>query len=97
MAALDNKRLSQLKSLCHHLRPVVMIGQKGLHAGVIDEIDLALEHHELIKIRINVDRDEREKMIREICEQTGAQAIQVIGHMVSLFRENPQQPKILCR
>ena len=52
---LSNKQKKHLKALAHHLDPVVLLGANGLTEGVVAEIDLALEHHELIKVKIPGD------------------------------------------
>ena len=81
-----------LKAKAHALKTVVMIGQQGLTPAVLNEIDLALEHHELIKVRVNAaDRNERGEMVGQILEQTGAVVIQAIGHVVALYRKNPDK------
>ena len=50
-----------LRAQAHHLHPVVTIGQHGLTPTVLTEIDLALNAHGLIKVRVFLDdRDERE-------------------------------------
>jgi hypothetical protein len=53
-----------LKKQVHHLKPVVSLGQAGLTAPVLAEIELALDHHELIKVKIAAgDRDLRDEFI----------------------------------
>ena len=61
----------------------------------MNEILLALDHHELIKIRVNAaDRESREAMIAEICATTEATLVQRIGHIATLFRRNPEASRI---
>lgn len=91
---LDRSRLKHLKSLCHHLKPIVQIGQKGLRDSVIEEIEQGLQHHELIKIKISAERETRKQMTGKISNQTRAEVIQSIGQMVCLFRRNSEEPKI---
>lgn len=80
-----------LKVRAHSLKPVVITGQSGLTDAVIKEIDLALAHHELIKVRMNAsDREERAEMSRTACEATSAALVQSIGHVVTLYRKRPQ-------
>ncbi len=56
------------------------------------EIDLALGHHELIKVRVNADnRQERQAMIQEICTRLNAELVQLIGHVATLYRERPEE------
>ena len=92
---LLKKQLKTLKALCHNLKPVVTIGQNGITENVFSEIEIALDHHELVKIKLAAgDRDDREKMIQLICQQTGAEKIQSIGKTLTLFRRNLKKPKI---
>lgn len=94
--SLSNVQQRHLRSLAHHLKPVVLIGQHGLKDSVFDEIDIALGAHELIKVRIAAgDRDERAVMIEQITERSGADLVQTIGHIAVLFRRNPDKPKIV--
>jgi len=92
---LTNPQKRHLKALAHHRKPVVIIGDNGITPAVIHEILLALDHHELIKIRVNAeDRQAREAMIAEICAATDAALIQRIGHIATLFRQNHESPRI---
>ncbi|MEN8213435.1 MAG: ribosome assembly RNA-binding protein YhbY [Pseudomonadota bacterium] len=85
-----------LRSKAHHLKPVVMVGQHGLGKNVLHEVDLALDAHELIKIRLSVgDREEKQKILAEIIGASKAELIQSIGHVSVLFRRNNKKPKIV--
>lgn len=91
---LNSSQKQFLRQRAHHLKPVVIIGQHGLSENVIGEIDNALAHHELIKVRVNAgDRDERQTMIKQIIEQTAGQIVQQIGHIAVLYRP-AEEPKI---
>ena len=89
MSGLSPAERQKLKGRAHRLDPVVMIGADGLSAAVIAEIDRALRSHELIKVRVNADRDEREAMLAEICVKTGAEPVQHIGKILVVFRQRP--------
>jgi RNA-binding protein len=92
---LSKNQIKFLRSLCHDLKPVVMLGQKGLTNEVLHELDIALNHHELVKIKLSVDdREERAKMIEEICARSEADKIQTIGKTISLYRPNLKKPVI---
>jgi RNA-binding protein len=92
---LTDQQRKQLRALAHPRKPVVMVGQRGLTDSVIAEIHLALEHHELVKVKVNVsDRDARARVVQQICEQTGADLVQRIGFIATLFRRNPHKPVI---
>ncbi|SUC18139.1 RNA-binding protein [Proteus mirabilis] len=64
-----------------------MIGNNGLTEGVLAEIEIALAHHELIKVKIaGEDRDVKNLIVAAIVRESGAQNVQVIGKMVVLYR-----------
>lgn len=78
----------------HHLTPVVMVGNDGLTAPVLHEIDIALTSHGLIKIRVFSDeRDEREAMLVRIADELDAAPIQHIGKLLVLWRPMPEEEK----
>lgn len=77
---LSTKQKQHLKGLAHPLKPVVMLGNNGLTEGVLAEIEQALEHHELIKVKIaSEDRDTKNLIVEAIVRETGACNVQVIG------------------
>lgn len=91
MPGLSPTRRRELKARAHALDPVVLIGGGGLTSAVVAEIDRSLKRHELIKIRVNADRPGREAILGEICRRTAAQAVQHIGKILVIFRENPDR------
>ena len=81
----------KLKAQAHPLNPVVMIGQSGLTEAVIKEINVALDAHELIKIKIRAERDHRATIREQICAETKAELIQSIGQVAVIYRPNPKK------
>ena len=82
------------RALAHHLDPVVMIGNDGLTPSVIKEIDLALNSHGLIKVRVlGDDRNQRESIFHELAEQLNAAPIQHIGKLLIYWRPQPEKEK----
>jgi RNA-binding protein len=72
-----------------------MIGNKGLSESVLKEIGLALEHHELIKIKASVgDREERNEVFDKIVEEHHAILIQRVGNIALFFKRNGDNAKI---
>jgi RNA-binding protein len=92
--ALTNSQKKYLRGLTHQLDPVVMIADKGLSENVIAEIELALEHHELIKVKLRTEREQRQQWIEEIGKTTGAELVHQIGQVACYFRRNPKKPKV---
>ena len=92
---MNSNDIAHLRSLAHTLNPVVRIGNKGLTASVIKEIDLSLKAHELIKIKIqNDEKSVRESMLNEICEALQATAVHHIGLQIIVYRA-AAEPKIV--
>lgn len=84
---LSNKQKQFLKSKAHELKPVVLLGGNGLTEGVMAEVDQALDHHELIKVKVpSIDREEKIAIMDAIVRESKAQKVQVIGHILVLFR-----------
>lgn len=85
--AITDKQIIFLRKSCHHIKPIVTVGNAGLTENVMSEIELALSHHELVKMKLNGDSDERKIMMAKIVSQTGAVLVQKIGHTASFYRE----------
>jgi RNA-binding protein len=93
--SLTSKVKQQLKAKAHKLKPVVFIGNKGVTPGVIKEIDITLNDHELIKIRLSIqDRDTKKAAVVEICETLKAESIQLIGNICVLYRKSVTSQKV---
>ncbi|HID49418.1 MAG TPA: ribosome assembly RNA-binding protein YhbY [Chromatiales bacterium] len=93
--AITQSQRRQLRKLAHHLKPVVTVGAAGLRETVLNEIDIALAHHELIKIRIHAaDKAERQNMIDTIGKETEADWVLSIGHIAAFYRP-AEKPKLV--
>jgi len=92
--SLSATQIKQFKAKAQQLKPVVMIGQHGLTENVINEVDGALNAHELLKIKIaSEDRVERKAIALRLCDTLGAEFVQSIGRTAVLYRHNPLRKK----
>jgi RNA-binding protein len=92
---VNSKQISYLRGLAHNLNPVVMISNKGLSEAVMKEINICLDSHELIKIKVMLDdKALRTQMLTDICEQTTATAVHHIGKQLVIYRQSTK-PKIV--
>jgi len=91
---LNNNQLRYLRGLTHHLKPVVMVADKGLSENVMAEIESALDHHELVKIKLRGEREAREAWMNEIVKKSGAEKVHCIGQVACFFRRNPKKPVV---
>jgi RNA-binding protein len=93
---LSEKQKKYLRGLAHGRDPIVLIGQAGLTAGVLSELDTALGAHELVKVRARVgDRDERDSIFAALAEQTRSSLVQRIGNVGVFYRRHPEKPRII--
>ncbi|GAB3358242.1 ribosome assembly RNA-binding protein YhbY [Lysobacter tyrosinilyticus] len=85
-----------LRGQAHDLRAMLQVGGKGVTDALLAEIDLALEHHELIKVKVAAeDREARDTMIGDIAERVGAALVQRIGHTAVLYRASKDKRQIV--
>ena len=82
-----------LRGLAHGLDPVVEVGRAGISEPVIEATAQALEHHELIKVRLQEPEDKK-SMAAELAARSGAQLCGLIGHTVILYRARQESPSI---
>ncbi|WP_336365848.1 YhbY family RNA-binding protein [Marinobacter sp. C2H3] len=94
--SLSPEQRRTYRGIAHNLKPVIIVGDKGLTEGLQGELDRALNDHELIKIKIaSTDRDVRQEAIQALCESTGAELVQTIGKIAVILRRAKQpNPKL---
>lgn len=85
---------SALRAEAHALKPIVLIGEAGLSEAVMKEIELGLDSHGLIKVRVfGDDREARIEMYETICEKLEAAPVQHIGKLLVLYRPKKEAEK----
>jgi RNA-binding protein len=93
---LNSKQIAFLKAKSHSINPVVYIGFKGVTESVINEININLNAHELIKIKIKSDsKDERSAALNLICEEVQAQPVNHVGKLLVIFRAKKETSILL--
>nr|MBV6628607.1 YhbY family RNA-binding protein [Oceanococcus sp. HetDA_MAG_MS8] len=89
---LNGARRRELRAAAHSLKPVVQLGAKGLTDAVHGEIDLALNAHELIKVRLaGMDKTQRRSSAMLIAERHAADIVGEIGNIAIFYRPQPEQ------
>jgi len=90
--SLSKAAVKYLKGISHGLNPYVTIADKGVTENIFTELETTLDHHELVKVKIRAEREQRAKIIDELLNKTGAVEIQRIGQTLTLYRANPNEP-----
>lgn len=94
--SLSAAQRREYRAIAHNLKPIILIGDKGLSEGLMQELDRALDDHELIKVKVaSTDRELRSEVIDELCRQSGAELVQTIGKIAIVLRRAKQpNPKL---
>ena len=94
--ALSERQKKHLRRLGHELHPIVLVGRQGLTPGVAEELRLALDHHELVKLRARVgSREDRDATFVELARLTGSEFVFRIGNVGLFYKKNSTLQKIL--
>ena len=89
MEHLTNGQRQRLRSLAHHLDPIVYIGKQGLTQAVIQATHEALRDHELIKVKFNDFKDRKRDITAQLVEITQSVEVNLIGNIATLYRQHP--------
>ena len=89
--ALINPELRKLKAAAQRLEPVLRVGKGGLTDALLLSVEQALRAQELIKIRFDHDRDERDLLAGKVAEATGAALIMQVGKVAVYYWPRPPE------
>jgi RNA-binding protein len=93
MNDLTGKQRRWLRGQAHSLKPVVQLGEKGLTDAVVAEVDRSLDAHELIKVRLVGERDEREAQAADLADRVEAEAVGLTGKVAIFYRPHSEPDK----
>jgi RNA-binding protein len=93
MDKLKGSQRKYLRSQAHHLKPLVIIGAKGLTGQLMGSVDLALKDHELIKVKFGEFKEAKKEISEEIAQATKSELIGLIGNIAIFYRQNPEPGK----
>jgi len=93
---MDKSQIKQLKALAHKLKPIVIVGQHGMKDSINDELAIAIDFHQLVKVKISVgDRDVRDTLVAEMAKTHKAEIVQKIGNIAVFYRRNFDKENLL--
>jgi RNA-binding protein len=91
---LTGKQKRHLRALGHKLKALIQIGKKEIEEALITETNSALDHHELIKVKLlescMLDKHEASGILADAC---GAEVAQILGKTFLLYR--PATPPVI--
>jgi RNA-binding protein len=93
---LSGKQRRFLRAMGHHREPVVQVGKEGISEGLVAALDVALDTHELIKIKLGESAGaDRRAMGAAVAEAAGGELVQVLGRTVLVYRRRKENPEIV--
>jgi len=93
MDKLKGSQRKYLRSQAHHLKPLVLVGTKGVTEQLIGSVDLALTDHELIKVKFGEFKEAKKEISAEIAEATKSELVGLIGNIATFYRQHRQSEK----
>jgi RNA-binding protein len=96
MDKLKGSQKKYLRAQAHHLKPLVIVGTKGVTGQLIGSVDLALKDHELIKVKFGEFKESKKEISEEIATATKSELVGLIGNIAILYRRHsdPEKRKI---
>ena len=93
---MNKSQVKQLKALAHKLKPIVSVGQHGMKDSINDELAIAIDFHQLVKVKINLgDRDARDTLIDALAKAHKAELVQKIGNVAVFYKRNFDKENLL--
>jgi RNA-binding protein len=87
---LSAAQKKHFRSLGHSLHPLVTVAGNGLSDNVMEELNRALNDHELIKVKFAVgDRDVKKAVMEDMVKASQSALVQSIGNIALIYRRNP--------
>jgi RNA-binding protein len=97
MPALTPAQNRYLKQKAHHVKPIAQVGKNGITPAFRAEVDGAIGHHELIKVKFNEFKEDRRDLSIQLAKSLKASLVNVVGNTAILFRspKDPEKRKII--
>jgi RNA-binding protein len=92
---MNGKLKKKLRTIGHGLKAVVTVAGNGLSENVIAELNRALDDHELIKLKMFGDKDERAEVVASLKGIPDTAVVQVVGGMALIYRASREPNPVL--
>lgn len=92
---MTGKERAALRRMANTIQPIFQIGKGGVGEAMLEQLGMALDARELIKITVLETADMTAREACDIlCQALGAEPVQCIGRKVTIYRRNEKEPKI---
>ena len=90
---INSKQRSKLRSMAHHLKPIILIGKSGISDGAIESIVWALNKHELIKVKFIENKELKDQLVTIVEDKLFAFVVGSVGHTLIIFKYQEDKNK----
>jgi len=97
MKILTPKQKRKLRALAHELDPVILIGHQGLTDAVIKSIAVYIEANELVKVKFNKFKEEKDDFCQVIEQKAQCFLAGRVGNVGIFYKQHvdPKKRKIV--
>jgi RNA-binding protein len=93
MLALTNAQIRALKAQAQRLKATLKIGKEGLSSQFLAALDTALNHHELVKVKLDDFKEQKKELAPQLAEKSSSHLVTRVGNVVMLYRPKPEEEK----
>ena len=86
---LTGQQKAHLRGIGQRLESSLSVGRSGVTKAVVHEVDRLLAGHELVKVRILAERDDRAAVTDVLAAATHSEIVGSVGKTVLLYRAAP--------
>lgn len=86
MSSLTNAKIRELKARAQRLNATIKVGKEGLTPPFIAELDRALQHQDLVKVKFDSFKEQKKELAPQLAEKTGSELIMRVGNVAVLYR-----------
>ena len=95
MLSLTNAQVRDLKAQAQRLKATLKIGNEGISPQFLAALDDALNHHELVKVKLDEIKEQKKELTPQLAEKSRSHLVTRVGNVVVLYRPKPEQQEPL--
>jgi RNA-binding protein len=95
MLSLTNAQVRDLKAQAQRLKATLKIGREGISPQFLAALDDALNHHELVKVKLDEIKEQKKELTPQLAEKSRSHLVTRVGNVVVLYRPKPEQQEPL--
>lgn len=87
---MNSKDRAIIKKIAANMHPMVSLGIQGLDHRVVNALREELRLKEIVKLRFQAFKEEKEELSRELALQSRSELVSVIGNIAIYYKDSDQ-------